>query len=329
LLLAGLVSCSAWRDAQKDSSGIIVQVVPEVPENLSTELNFLSTTVQKLDVIAFYRTYVFSVHNTIGLDNINDSVLNTLAITSQVSNQSVMGTATVIYYNQNIVGMLTCAHVVDFPDTIVLAYNQGEGPLKAVSIKIKQQNYVNALPFGKDVEVVVSDRKLDIALLKKELVETKDFLPVMNYPAGKKSDMDWGTPVYVMGFPLGKLMVTRGIVSKRSGSGNRFLTDALYNRGISGSPVITLQSGYPRVTKWVGIASSAAAQKIYYLKPGKNTIEFVDMDEPYAGEIYTDMKKVVSYGVTYNITSQAILDFLKKNKDKIIEAGFDPELFFK
>lgn len=329
LMLAGLVSCSAGKVAHDESSGIVAQIVPENPENLSSELNLLSKTVQKLEVIAFYRTYVFSVRNTIELDKINDSVLNVLSITSQVSNQSVSGTATVIYYDQNIVGMLTCAHVVDFPDTIVLAYNQGEGPLKAISIKVRQQNYVNGLPFGEDVEVVASDRKLDIALLKKQLIDTKDFIPVLNYLPAKKNDLDWGTPVYVMGFPLGKLMVTRGLVSKPSGSSGRFLTDALYNRGISGSPVITFQSGNPPETKWAGIASSAAAQKIYYLKPGKNSTEFVDMEEPYAGELYLDRKKMVNYGVTYNITSQAVLNFLKKNRDKIVAAGFDPELFFK
>jgi len=327
LLTLGLWSCSTKKIAKEQPEEITAKKTPE--QYLSRELSYVSKTVQKLESVAFYRSYVFSPRNTVELSKINDSILEVHAISNHVSNQSVSGTATVIYFDGSIVGMLTCAHVVDFPDTIVVGYNHGRGPIKALSVKVRQKNYVNGLPLGDDVEVIAIDRKLDIAFMKKRLYDAKENIPVLKYPAAKDKDLDWGMQVYVMGYPLGRLMVTRGIVSKPSGSTGRFLTDALYNRGISGSPVITVGSGNPPDVRWLGIASSAAAQKISYVKPEKNTIEFINTDESYSGELYLDRKKIINYGVTYNITSEAVLDFLMKNDDKIRAAGFNPESFFK
>jgi len=326
LLVLGLWSCSAKKVAN-DQTGEVAKKTPE--QYLSEELDYLSKTVRKLESIAFYRSYLFSPRNTVELSKITDSILDEVSIGNSVLNQSVSGTATVIYYDGSLVGMLTCAHVVDFPDTIVVGYNHGKGPVKVLSVKIRQKNYVNSLPLGDDVEVVAIDRKLDIAFMKKELYESKEPVHVLNYPPARNKEIDWGNQVYVMGFPLGKLMVTRGIVTKPSGKSGRFLTDALYNRGISGSPVITVGSGNPSQVRWLGIACSAAAQKISYVKPEKKTIEFINPDEPYSGELYLDRKKVINYGVTFNITSTAVLDFLSKNYEKIRKAGFDTDLFFK
>jgi S1-C subfamily serine protease len=298
-------------------------------KSISSELDFVSETIKKLDCIAFYRSYAFAENNTLDLNGITEEEIEHQAVASEVTNESVTGTATIIYYDGVNVGLLTCAHVVDFPDTIIVRYNNGLGPIQFLSVKIKQQNYINSLPDGDDVEFVAADSKSDLAFLKKNLGEHVDKIEVLNYPVGNSKELEWGTIVYVMGFPMGNKMVTRAIVSNPDKSNrNRFLTDALYNRGISGSPVLAIRDGVPNL-ELVGIASSAAVQTVYYLKPGKEDPEFINTEEIYSGNVYPDHKKIINYGVTFNVPIESVVEFLNKNRKLIESKGFDSKLFFK
>lgn len=298
-------------------------------KDVSKQLDYLSTTVKKLDCLAFYMSYVFPPGNNVDLNNMDEAALKKVSIGSSVTNESVTGTAIVIYYDGGLAGMLTCAHVVDFPDTIVTRYEDGQGAIQVLSIKIKQQNYINDLPEGGSVEIVASDASRDLAFLKKELYDHVEQPAVMNFPVGKSKDLDWGTVVYVMGFPVGNLMVTRAIVTKpnRTGKG-RFLTDALYNRGISGSPVVAIRDGVPNF-EFVGVASSAAAERVYYTKPGKESPEYINPEDPYEGDLYIDFRKTIKYGITFNVTVDEIMHFLSRSRSKFEKEGFDVERFFK
>jgi S1-C subfamily serine protease len=260
---------------------------------------------------------------------LTDSAIKSQSAGSNIFNESVSGTAIIIYNDGNNIGLLTCAHVVNFPDTILTRYDNGKGPIEILSVKIRQKNYIRGLGTGGDVEVVAANGKSDIAFLKKTLDEPHRELNVFDFPAGKTSDLEWGSVVYVMGFPQGNLMVTRAIASKPSGSSKkRFLTDALYNRGISGSPVLAIRDGAPNF-ELVGMASSASARQVYYVKPGKNMPDYINPEEPYTGNLYMDQYKDVKYGVTFNITIEAILNFLNENRPLLEDSGFNPEGFFK
>lgn len=298
-------------------------------KSVSDELDFVSGTVKKLDCLAFYMTYQFPPGNQIDEHHLTKDILKNQSISSGVVNESVSGTAVVIYFDGNMVGLLTCAHVVDFPDTLTTRYDNGEGPIELISVKIKQQNYVKDLPSGDDIEVLATDEKRDIALLGKKLEERGDMLPVLNYPVGNSKDLDWGSQVYVMGYPVGQLMVTRAIVSNPDKAHKgRFLTDALYNRGISGSPVLAIRDGVPNF-ELVGMASSASAKQVYYVKPGKDAPEYLNPDDPYTGPLYTDQYKDIKYGVTFNVSIEAITDFINKNNDLLYKKGFMVDRFFK
>lgn len=298
-------------------------------KSISKELDYISETVKKLDCIAFYKSYAFAEDNTLDEARLTEDELKKQSISSTVTNESVSGTATIIYYDGHDVGMLTCAHVVNFPDTIVSRYDEGYGPIQFLSVKIKQQNYINGLPEGGEVEVVAYDKRDDLAFLKKSLDEHVDKIEVLNYPVGNSKDLEWGSVVYVMGFPMGNKMVTRAIVSNPGKSSkNRFLTDALYNRGISGSPVLAIRDGVPNL-EWIGVASSAAVQQVYYLKPGKEDPEFINPDEIFYGDVYADHKKMINYGITFNVPVETAVNFLNKNRSLIERKGFDFKLFFK
>jgi S1-C subfamily serine protease len=204
-----------------------------------------------------------------------------------------------------------------------------EDGLHSISIKLKQQNFVSGLPDGEEVEIIAKDKKNDIALLRKRVSTPAQPLTVLNYPIGKAKDLEWGTVVYTMGYPIGNLMVTRAIVSKPSKNGNgMFLTDALFNHGISGSPVLALRDGVPNF-EWVGMASSSSAQSIHYLKPSEDTPLFIAPDSPYSGETFVVRKKSINYGVTFSVRIEDIVKFLSNNKKLLQQEGFTTDLFFK
>ena len=46
-------------------------------------------------------------------------ILHNIATSEGFADQTNSGTGTVIYSNEGKVGILTCAHVVEFPDTII------------------------------------------------------------------------------------------------------------------------------------------------------------------------------------------------------------------
>lgn len=298
-------------------------------KSVSKELDYISNRVKKLDCLAFYKSYIFSPDNQIVEENLTEEVLEEYSIGNTVTNQSVSGTAIVVYYDGSWIGMITNAHVVDFPDTIITRYDNGLGPIEVVAVKIKQQNFIKDLPDGDPIEILAKDQKNDIALLGRWLEEHGGLLPVLDLPIGNTKDLDWGSIVYTLGYPVGHLMVTRAIVSnpERAKKG-RFLTDALYNRGISGSPVFAIRDGAPNL-ELVGMATSASARNVYYVKPGKESPEFINPDFPFTGEMYVDQYKDIKYGVTFNVSIEAIIDFLNKNSNQLSQIGFNTDRFFK
>ncbi len=314
------------------------QVLPEADnrydsefpaKTVSNKLEYLSTTVKKFDCLAFYKSYTFPPDNRLDEKEMTSEVLRKQSISTSVTNQSVSGTATVIYYDGTRIGLLTCAHIVDFPETIITRYDQGKGPIEVVSIKIKQQNYIKDLPQGGDVEIIATDDKNDIAFLGKTLEKHGGLIPVLNFPVGNTKDLDWGSVVYTLGYPVGHLMVTRAIVSNpdRAKKG-RFLTDALYNRGISGSPILAIRDGAPNF-ELVGMASSASARQVYYVKPGKESSEYIKLETPFEGDLYVDQYKDIKYGVTFNVSIEEIVGFLNSNGTLLLDNGFEIQRFFK
>ncbi len=323
-----LFSCTTQQVEQQHFPKADGRYDSEFPvQNVSDELDYLSTTVRKLDCLVFYMTYVFPPDNPLDKNKLTEAKLKEYSVGEDVTNESVSGTATIVYFDGKQVGLLTCAHVVDFPDTLFNYYS--EGGLQSISIKLKQQNFVSGLPDGEEVEVIALDKKKDIALISKHVFASLPPPSVLSYPIGKTKDLEWGTVVYAMGYPLGNLMVTRAIVSNPDKADNgMFLTDALYNHGISGAPVLALRDGVPNF-EWVGLASSSSAESIHYLKPSEDIPQFIAPNSPYSAEVFIDHKKLINYGVTYSVSIEEIVKFLSVNKKVIQQKGFDSELFFK
>ncbi len=296
--------------------------------SISESLDNISGSVKKIDCLAFYATYSFNSDDQVTRGSVTDELLASFENRKVISNESVSGTATTIYHQNNLVGMLTCAHVVDFPDTIFSWIDDDSKRLSSVSILVKRQIFVVELPEGEPVEVVAMDKERDIALIMRRFKSDQSYVKVLQYPIGKTSLFEWGSVVYIVGYPLGNLMVTRALVSNpNKTSGGQFLTDALFNRGISGSPVFAIKDGVPNL-EWVGMAAATSAFDLTMLKPEKEVENKPITNYPYQGSLYLEKMKMINYGVTYSVSIEEIVTFIRRNGQLLSRKGFDVNGFF-
>jgi S1-C subfamily serine protease len=298
-------------------------------KNASKELNEISQTVRKLSSIAYYKSYVFDKNSNIMKSDLKNFNYRDKAVKEVYFNNSVIGSATVISYEGRRITLLTCAHIVDFADTIYTYFSTESGMrtpfLQSIAIKQKQNNFVADLPEKGELEILAMDTELDIALLGRTFTGDSHFpIAVFNYPFGKAAKLEWGSFVYLMGYPKGYLMVTRGIVSQpdRDHQGS-FLVDALFNRGFSGGIVLAIKDGVPNF-ELVGLASSVSADFEYKIVPpddiGRSGF---DPRIPYQGDAFVELNRHINYGITFIVSTEIVINFIKENLDYLRMRGYD------
>lgn len=296
----------------------------------------LMDTVHMISVTAYYVTYTFPFEDRIRNKDLTEELLNSGKYKKGRKTKSSVGTSALIYSEQNRAAVITCAHVIDFPDTIHTYYKEDINDttlfLYQIGIKIRQQNYVADLPQGGGFKPLAVSKEMDIAILGKQFVWTpeRSKLPVLSLPVGTASELTWGNRVFLIGFPAGKRMLTTGLVSQpRRNKRNDFLIDANFNRGSSGSLVLAIRDGIPNF-ELVGIANAVAAEDDLVLQPDS---EYINSQEdyllPYKGPILVGPKKSIKYGITFGIGIDGIMKFIEKNRDTFENAGFKMAKLFK
>jgi hypothetical protein len=281
-----------------------------------------------LNSIAYYRTYSFGFEERTRREQISPELLQTKEQTAVYLNSTASGTATVVYYNDRHIALLTCAHVVDFEDTVVSYYigddRRPTAYVKSVAVKEKQTNYVATLPEGGEVEILAMDRSADIALMGQQFLSEPAQPPrVFTYPAGHARDLEWGTFVYLFGYPSGYKMVTKGIISSpnkdRRGT---FMVDAMFSRGFSGGIALAIRDGVPNF-ELVGIIKLVSAHSSFVLTPTRENGDFTyDPSMPYKGDLYVERKTEVESGITQAVPVEAIREFIHTHSDEIRGHGF-------
>jgi hypothetical protein len=294
----------------------------------SKQLEEISETVQMLNCIAYYRTYPFAFSEQVTRDRISASLLKEKEPSSVYVNNTSAGTATVVYYNDRNIALLTCAHIVAFEDTIVSYYiGDDQRPtrfIKSIAVKEKQTNYVAVLPEGGEVDVLAIDRATDVALVGRRFLVEPPFAPrVFAYPEGEARDLEWGTFVYLFGYPSGYKMVTKGIVSSpNKDKRGAFMVDAMFSRGFSGGIVLAIRDGIPNF-ELVGLIKLVSAHSSLVLTPVKEHNETVfDPSVPYKGEMYVERRTEVESGITLAVPVESIRDFIRSHADEIRSHGF-------
>jgi len=227
--------------------------------------------------------------------------------------------------------LLTCAHIVNFPDT-VLSYFVGEDGkaspyVQSISIKTNQSNFVAGIPASDAVEVISIDAANDLALIGSTYKEyTAIPFPAFGYNFGDSQELTMGTTVFAFGFPLSNKMVSRGIVSSTNidDKGNYHI-DVVSNRGFSGGLVVAIRDGIPNI-EMIGIITSIYAESYYILRPEEpKGDETLLSSEPYESKAYVDELRMIRYGITKVISTKVVQDYLRKNRTKLEKWGFDPE----
>jgi hypothetical protein len=298
-------------------------------KSCSSELESISKTVRKLSAIAYYKSYVFSREEAMTVHDVRKGGYKKQAEKEIYYNNSVIGSATVLLYQGRRIMLLSCAHVVDFEDTVYTYYSDENKKLtpylQSMALKQRQNNFVADLPEKGELEILAMDRTKDIALLGKVFTgDTRFPIPVFGYRFGNAKNLEWGSFVYLLGYPKGYLMVTRGIVSQPNRDHNgSFLVDALFNKGFSGGIVLAIRDGVPNF-ELVGLASSVAADFEYLMVPPSDISRIgYDPRIPYTDEIFVNLEKRVNYGITFIVSAEMIQSFIKENKIKLLEAGWD------
>jgi len=292
---------------------------------IASSIKKVLESVNKLDVIAFYKTWHFQKDSLFTKAFISNSKADNIALNVRVSNESASGTATTIYYNNGLAGFITCAHILEYPDSVFTYYDEDHAMAKSLSVKVKHQIFISGINSGAPVEIVLMDTKNDLAFLKKETYSDEIILSPLKTKIGSTNKFEWGTEIYILGYPQGNLMLTKGNVSIDNNTHKRFLSDAIFNRGISGSPVFALNNN-SNSFDWVGIASSASANTLTYLRPEQTISENIMAQNPYFGNDIIDEKILINYGITYSISMEEIIIFIARNKMLLRKAGFDTEL---
>lgn len=292
-------------------------------------------TVRLINATASYSSYSFDRSEQVTLHEISPQLLGQHHIAQEGYHDFAVGTATVIYADHNKVAVMTCAHVVDFPDTVATYYEEpdagGHLLLQNIAIKRQQKNSITDMRQGEDFEILAIDHELDVAVLGKTfLYTTPDVPPVFRYPAGRAAELKWGTFVYLIGFPSGKKMLTSGIISSPDRNKEHgFLVDALFNRGFSGGIVLALRDGIPNF-ELVGLVNAVVADEEQVLVPARSEKNQPSrFAEPYRNDIYVGHRKIINYGITFGISMEAILDFIQRNRASIENAGFRIDTFFR
>jgi hypothetical protein len=292
----------------------------------SQQLETIGQSVVLLSSLAYYRSYSFGFDEKLTTATIGEAAIKGRKSTVELS--QIAGTATVIASDERRVVLLTCAHVVDFPDTTTSFYQGPDrnptGFVQSRSYLERQINYVAVFPEGGEMSILAIDRAADLALVGCKFEQQHFPSPrVIGYPAGRAKDLEWGSFVYLFGYPGGYKMVTKGIVSSpnRDKRGS-FLVDAVLDRGFSGGIVLAIKDGVPNF-ELVGIIKMLPGRSISYLAPatGEGIPEY-DPGVPYKGDIFVQRRLEITNGICQAISIEAIAEFVDRNRDELSAKGY-------
>lgn len=293
--------------------------------NISPSLQRAKNSLIRIVSTAYYQNYYFD-DPRITLQDIKTNDLSKIA-DSQVSiENSSAGSAIVLQQNRDRSLLITCAHVVTSPDTTISYFEDDDIMTNKYikSIKIKQQQ--SDIGFdGRRINqfsIIASDRFVDLAMLTIQSEEAELSKISLPFDMGNSKNLQAGSFLYILGFPKGYPMVTRGMVSKFGDTESHiFTSDAIFNPGISGGLILASKDNY-RTLDWIGMARSATVSKERMLVPRPDSSESDATIKPYTNIPYIVPKKRISYGITQGVPSYFIAEFINDHQKEIGKHGF-------
>lgn len=326
VMLAPFVFVSCTSTDTRQTVPFVDEYTTIFPNNdVADELELISKSIRLINNLTFYKTYTF-LDSTIKDENLQDFDLLKRAILTNTISKTSSGTGTIINISGNKVALLTAAHIVSYPDTIVNYYSAKGRKSKYIETILykERQKIYSDLPEGGMLKILAKDDRNDIAIVGNTFNKiTPIRFPVFNFIFGNAKELKWGSFVYLLGFPMHHKMVTSGIVSNPNynGTGN-FLVDAPINRGSSGGLVLAIRGKAPNF-ELVGIVSSVPAEKRIILTPNNPSrdINFLP-GTIYRGEMTIEKLDGIKYGIGKIVSSEKIKTFIKENEAQLVNHGY-------
>ncbi len=294
----------------------------------SKELNEIIASVKLINAMTFYRQYFFSLSDSITITALKSGAFKVKAKSTMISEKPASGSAVIIYADAKKTALLTCAHTVSEPDTVVTYYQTINGAplpfIEKVSLKIRQQLNIIGLPRGGTVKIEAIDKKADLAILSKSIAPHAGLPPIVfRYPWGSAQELEWGTFVYLIGFPHGKKMITSSVVSSPNrNKRHEFIINSTMYQGVSGGIILALRDGIPNF-ELVGLANALPVKSGIKLQPeAEINSKTVNPSQPYTGTIYLSRDISVIPGITYAISIETVKQFIETNKEQLRKKGF-------
>lgn len=327
-----LESCSSseTRTTEGSTAGNGGRYNSEFPNvNCSKELEEISESIKLINSVAYYRTIYFSEESRLEKQDINSDAIRKYSTRLEYMDNTASGTATVIFYSFKRVAVMTCAHVVNFEDTLYSYFRAPGGGaskyVQSISVKERQTNYIADFPEDGELDIISIDPNLDVAILGMEFThQPQEVIRVFSYPLGEAKELEWGSFVYIFGYPMGYKTLTKAIVSSpnRDKTGS-FIIDAVFNRGFSGGIILAIRGGVPHF-ELVGMIKALLADYEYIIKPQKDyNIDQYDPYVPYTKELYVERRMNIKYGLSKAIPVESIKKYFIDHESLFSSRGYD------
>jgi hypothetical protein len=295
----------------------------------SSQLEEISKTIKMVNCITYYKVYVFKAGLNLKKTDLSNLTLDKITLYTKRIETTASGTATVIFSKLNKIALLTTAHIIASQDTLYSYQNDTSGNyikyLNGILIKERQAIYVPDLPEGGELKILCQDNSLDAVLLSKDFEKTPlSSITVFKYPFGKARELEWGSFVYLFGYPMGCKTLTKALVSSpnRDKSGS-FIIDANFNEGFSGGIILAIKDGVPNF-ELVGMCKDMFADYENLLKPSDDfDYSMHNPLIPYKGEVFVDKHVNIKYGIAKAIPVESIFEFIYTNRFLLNKKGYD------
>jgi len=227
--------------------------------------------------------------------------------------ETIRGTGIVIRDEISSFLILTCYHLVEFPQSVSFEVttdlNERGKLLVGTGKRMAQQVFVGRPGAGQALATIVAfSEEFDLAVLRVDLARLSPFALPLPYDLGKSDDLRAGDGVYILGAPRGKFQVTWGIASPQNPS--VFHVDTSTPPGYSGGAVLSTvrETGEMEL---VGIVTGTAGHLAKLWSYDETvlsgaTLENVDFSHIVAGET-----KIFDFGITYCVSAEEVASLLE------------------
>lgn len=136
-------------------------------------------------------------------------------------------------------------------------------------------------------------------------------------------ELEWGSFVFIIGYPLGKKMIIRDTVSRPEKiSSGSFLIDATFNPGSSGRQVLAIRNSVPNFELMV-MVNSCSAELRYILVPEYQTYQEVFSPHlPCQGGQYVKILKNFNHAITYSVPFDDIRVLYMRVRNDLTKEGY-------